>query len=115
RSPAWSRRSSSSATASSPCCRAAARSSSSPASRSADRQAPSRRTALNEADALDIVQYAIWTVLVASAPAVAAAMIVGVGIALVQALTQVQEITLTFVPKIVAILLVVALTAPFVG
>ena len=70
---------------------------------------------MNEADALDIVQYAIWTVLVASAPAVAAAMIVGVGIALVQALTQVQEITLTFVPKIVAILLVVALTAPFVG
>lgn len=70
---------------------------------------------MNEADALDIVQFAIWTVLIASGPAVAAAMLVGVGIALVQALTQVQEITLTFVPKIVAILLVVALTGPFVG
>jgi flagellar biosynthetic protein FliQ len=70
---------------------------------------------MNEADALDIVQYAIWTVLVASAPAVIVAMIVGVGIALVQALTQVQEITLTFVPKIVAILMVVAFSAPFVG
>ena len=70
---------------------------------------------MNEADALDIVQFAIWTVLVASGPAVAAAMLVGVGIALVQALTQVQEITLTFVPKIIAILLVVALTGPFVG
>lgn len=70
---------------------------------------------MNEADALDIVQYAIWTVLVASGPAVLVAMLVGVGIALVQALTQVQEITLTFVPKIVAILLVVAFSAPFVG
>jgi flagellar biosynthesis protein FliQ len=70
---------------------------------------------MNEADALDIVQYAIWTVLVASGHAVVVGMVVGVGIALVQALTQVQEITLTFVPKIVAILLAVALTAPFVG
>jgi flagellar biosynthesis protein FliQ len=70
---------------------------------------------MNEADALEIVQYAIWTVLVASGHAVIVAMVVGVGIALVQALTQVQEITLTFVPKIVAILLAVAFSGPFVG
>ena len=70
---------------------------------------------MNEADALDIVQYAVWTVLVASAPVVLVAMAVGIGIALIQALTQIQEITLTFVPKIVAIFLVVALTAPFIG
>jgi flagellar biosynthetic protein FliQ len=70
---------------------------------------------MNEADALDLVQFAIWTVLVASAPAVLMAMVVGVGIALVQALTQIQEITLTFVPKIVAILLVIVLTGPFIG
>ena len=70
---------------------------------------------MNEADALDIVQFAIWTVLTASGPAVGAAMLVGIGIALIQALTQIQEITLTFVPKIVAILLVVALTGPFIG
>ena len=70
---------------------------------------------MNEADALEIVQYAIWTVLTASAPAVIVAMVVGIAIAFLQALTQVQEITLTFVPKIVAILLVVAFSAPFVG
>lgn len=70
---------------------------------------------MNEADALEIVQFAIWTVLTASAPAVIVAMIVGIVIAFLQALTQIQEITLTFVPKIVAILLVVALSAPFVG
>jgi flagellar biosynthetic protein FliQ len=70
---------------------------------------------MNQADALDIVQSALWTVIVASGPAVGAAMFVGIVIALLQALTQVQEMTLTFVPKIVAILLVSALTAPFVG
>ena len=70
---------------------------------------------MNEADALDIVQYAVWTVLTASAPVVLVAMVVGIGIALIQALTQVQEITLTFVPKIVAIMLAVALTGPFIG
>jgi flagellar biosynthetic protein FliQ len=70
---------------------------------------------MNEADALDIMQYAVWTVLVSAAPVVLVAMVVGSGIALVQALTQIQEITLTFVPKIVAIMLVVALSGPFVG
>ena len=70
---------------------------------------------MNQADALDIVQSAIWTVIVASGPAVAAAMAVGIIIALLQALTQVQEVTLTFIPKIIAILLVSSLTAPFVG
>ena len=70
---------------------------------------------MNEADALDIVQSAIWTVLASCGPSVAVAMLVGVGIALVQALTQIQEITLTFVPKILAILLTIAFTGPFMG
>jgi flagellar biosynthetic protein FliQ len=70
---------------------------------------------MNQADALDIVQTAIWTVIVASGPAVGAAMAIGIIIALLQALTQVQEATLTFIPKIIAILLVSSLTAPFVG
>ena len=70
---------------------------------------------MNEADALDIVQFAIWTVLASCGPSVAVAMIVGIAIALVQALTQVQEITLTFVPKILAILLTIAFTGPYMG
>jgi flagellar biosynthesis protein FliQ len=70
---------------------------------------------MNQADALDIVQAAIWTIIVASGPAVLAAMVVGIAIALFQALTQVQEVTLTFIPKILAILLVTSLTAPFMG
>jgi flagellar biosynthetic protein FliQ len=70
---------------------------------------------MNQADALEIVQSAIWAVILASSPAVIAAMAVGVIIALLQALTQVQEITLTFIPKIVAILLISSVTAPFIG
>lgn len=70
---------------------------------------------MNPADALDITQTAIWTIIVASSPAVIVAMVVGIAISLLQALTQVQEVTLTFVPKILAILLITSLTAPFVG
>ena len=40
---------------------------------------------------------------------------IGIAISLLQALTQVQEVTLTFVPKIIVILLILSFTAPFVG
>lgn len=70
---------------------------------------------MNQADALELMQASVWTVLTTSAPAIIAAMLVGVGIALLQALTQVQEVTLTFVPKILAILLAVSISAPFMG
>lgn len=73
------------------------------------------RTEMNEADALDIMQNAIWTVLIASGPAVLAAMAVGIIIAFIQALTQIQEMTLTFVPKIIAVMVAIGFTAPFVG
>jgi len=70
---------------------------------------------MNQADALEIVQQAMWTIILASSPAVAAAMGVGLSIALIQALTQVQEVTLTFVPKIMAIFFSVAFAATFIG
>jgi len=70
---------------------------------------------MNERDALDIVQQAIWTIIVVSGPAVGAAIFVGVAIALLQALTQVQEMTLTFIPKIVVMLVVVAVSGSFIG
>jgi len=70
---------------------------------------------MSEVDAVDLVQSAIFTVLIASAPAVGVAIVVGVTISLIQALTQVQEITLTFIPKIVAILVTAAISATFIG
>ena len=70
---------------------------------------------MTEGDVLDLVQMAMWMVVIGSGPVVAAAMVVGVAIALLQALTQVQEMTLTFVPKLVVVFVVFSLTASFVG
>ncbi len=70
---------------------------------------------MNEGDAIDLVQSAIWMIVVGAGPAVGAAMAVGVAIALLQALTQVQEMTLTFVPKMIAVFVAASLTASFVG
>ena len=67
---------------------------------------------MNEIDALELVRSAIWTIIIASGPAVAAAMLVGLVIALLQALTQVQEVTLKFVPKIIAIFIALIVSAP---
>ena len=70
---------------------------------------------MSETDAVDLLQFAIWTVIVVSGPCVAAAMIVGVAISFLQALTQIQEVTLTFVPKIMAILFSAMLFAYYMG
>jgi flagellar biosynthesis protein FliQ len=70
---------------------------------------------VNEGDAVDLVQSAIWMVVLGAGPAVGAAMAVGVAIALFQALTQIQEMTLTFVPKMIAVFVAGALTISFVG
>ncbi len=67
---------------------------------------------MNETDALKLVQDAIWAVIVGAGPAVGAATAVGIIIALIQALTQVQEATLTFVPKILAVFAALLLLAP---
>jgi flagellar biosynthetic protein FliQ len=74
-----------------------------------------RERAVNEGDAIDLVQSAIWMVVVGAGPCVGAAMAVGVVIALLQALTQIQEMTLTFVPKMIAVFVAASLTASFVG
>lgn len=70
---------------------------------------------MNEADALELARSAIWTIIVVSGPAVGAAMLVGIGVALFQALTQIQEMTLTFVPKIVVVLVALTVAASFIG
>ncbi len=56
---------------------------------------------------------ALWTVLVVSAPVLGLGLIVGLCISLFQATTQIQEQTLTFVPKIIAALIAIMLTGPW--
>jgi flagellar biosynthesis protein FliQ len=70
---------------------------------------------MNPADAIEIVQKTMWAVIIICAPAVIPAMLIGIVIALFQALTQVQEATLTFVPKIMAVFFSVILAANFIG
>ncbi|GIP36825.1 flagellar biosynthetic protein FliQ [Paenibacillus sp. J31TS4] len=57
---------------------------------------------------------AVYTVLKASAPMLVIALVVGLAISIFQATTQIQEQTLAFVPKIVAVLLAVLLFGPWI-
>jgi flagellar biosynthesis protein FliQ len=70
---------------------------------------------VTEGDALQLMQQAIWLTIVLAGPVVASAMVIGVGVAFVQALTQIQEMTLTFVPKIIAGFLILLLTGSYSG
>ena len=70
---------------------------------------------MTEAAVLDILRQALWTALIVSTPILAVALVVGLAIGLVQALTSVQEMTLTFVPKLGAILAVFWVTMSFSG
>ncbi len=67
------------------------------------------------AEILDLARDAVWTMLIVSGPLMLVALVVGLGVALLQALTQVQEMTLVFVPKIVAMFLALIVLLPFMG
>ena len=65
--------------------------------------------------AIDFARTAILVLLEIIAPAMITALVVGLGIGLLQALTQIQEQTLVFVPKIVAVFVVLLIALPFAG
>ena len=62
-----------------------------------------------EQQVLDISKDAIFTIIKLSAPLLGVALIVGLAISIFQATTQIQEQTLSFVPKILAIFLAIFL------
>jgi len=66
-------------------------------------------------EVLDVARDAIETLLIVAAPLMLVGLIVGVVISLLQALTQIQESTLVFVPKILAIFLAMLVTLPFMA
>lgn len=68
---------------------------------------------MTETAVLEIGREAMFVILQLSGPLLAAGMLVGVAIALVQSLTTIQEMTLTFVPKIVATFLALLVALPF--
>lgn len=64
---------------------------------------------------IDIVRESLIVILKISLPFLLVAMIVGSFVSLIQALTQIQEPTLTFVPKLIALMMTILLMIPYVG
>lgn len=74
-----------------------------------------KRVAMTGAETLDVARDAIWTIVVVSSPLMVVGLVVGVVVSLFQALTQIQEQTLIFVPKILAIFVTLLLALPFMA
>ena len=68
---------------------------------------------MNEAQALDFMRDAILTLLQVTTPIMLVGLVVGLGISLFQALTSIQELTLTFVPKILIVFFSLIVFLPF--
>jgi len=66
-------------------------------------------------DILDIARDSIYTLVIVSSPLMLVGLIVGVAISLLQALTQIQEMTLVFVPKILAMFIALLIALPFMA
>jgi flagellar biosynthesis protein FliQ len=64
---------------------------------------------------LDLARDGTWVMIIIAAPMMIVGLVVGVVVALFQALTQIQEQTLVFVPKILAIFVTMILVLPFMG
>jgi flagellar biosynthetic protein FliQ len=61
----------------------------------------------------DVANSLLWTCLILSLPTLLTALVVGVVVSLMQTVTSIQEATLTFVPKLVAVAAVVAMAMPW--
>lgn len=66
-------------------------------------------------ETLDVARDAIWTIVIVSSPLMVVGLVVGVIVSLFQALTQIQEQTLVYVPKILAIFAAMLLALPFMA
>ncbi|WP_394232517.1 flagellar biosynthesis protein FliQ [Niallia oryzisoli] len=62
---------------------------------------------------IEIAEEGIWVVLLISGPLLALALVVGLVVSIFQATTQIQEQTLAFIPKIVAVLLGIVFFGPW--
>lgn len=66
-------------------------------------------------EVLDVARDSIFTLVVVASPLMLVGLIVGVAISLLQALTQIQEMTLAFVPKILAMFVAMLIALPFMA
>lgn len=70
---------------------------------------------MNGAEVLDVGRDALWLTIQLSAPVLIVGLIVGVAVGLFQALTQIQEATLVYAPKIIAIFVSLLVFLPLMG
>lgn len=70
---------------------------------------------LTGAEALDVARDALTTLIYVAGPIMGIGLAVGLTVALFQALTQIQEITLAFVPKIVVVFVALLILLPYIG
>ena len=70
---------------------------------------------MNGAEVIDVARDSIITLVLVASPLMLVGLAVGVAISLFQALTQIQEMTLVFVPKILAIFIAMLVALPFMG
>ena len=68
---------------------------------------------MTEADVIEIMRDGLWTAVVVAGPLLLIALVVGLVIGFLQALTQIQEMTLVFVPKMAAIFVGGVILLPF--
>jgi len=68
---------------------------------------------MEEAQVLDVARDGIYTMILIAAPVMLAGLVVGLVISLFQTLTQIQEMTLVFVPKIIIVFIAVLFLLPF--
>lgn len=64
---------------------------------------------MNENVVIDIIRQALWIIIKVSAPMLLVSLVVGLVISILQTITSIQEQTLTFVPKFIAIFLIIML------
>lgn len=64
--------------------------------------------------AIDVAQMALWNALLIALPPLLAGMVVGLTVSILQTATSIQEQTMTFVPKIVGLILVMILVGPWI-
>ncbi|MCK5798720.1 MAG: flagellar biosynthesis protein FliQ [Deltaproteobacteria bacterium] len=70
---------------------------------------------MTEGYVLEVTRQGLYLVLLISAPAVLASLAIGLFVSIFQATTQLQDHTLAFVPKLVAVLVVLALAGSWMG
>lgn len=70
---------------------------------------------MNGVEVLDVARDTLWLTIKISAPVMVIGLVIGLAVSLFQALTQIQEMTLAYVPKIIAIFIALYVFLPFMS